>query len=185
MMPKTILTAAVAALIAMTPTLELRAETRPQVGSKAPEFTLRTLDGEPVGLAAMLERGPVVLIQLRGWVGYQCPICTAQVGEFMGRIEDFRAAGANIIAVYPGQEAEVQQYAEEFVAGKAIPGNFHFVLDPGLVFTNLYGLRWDAPNETAYPATFLIDPGGTVRFAKISRTHGGRAGAEEILALLR
>ena len=79
----------------------------------------------------------------------------------------------------------MQQYAEDFVRGDTLPENFYLLLDPGLRFTNLYGLRWDAPNENAYPATFLIDQTGTMRFAKISETHGGRAGAEEILALLR
>ena len=87
--------------------------------------------------------------------------------------------------MYPGPKTEVQQYAEDFVRGDTLPENFYLLLDPGLRFTNLYDLRWDAPDENAYPATFLIDQTGTMRFAKISETHGGRAGAEEILALLR
>jgi hypothetical protein len=32
----------------------------------------------------------------------------------MSRIRDLRSAGANILAVYPGPEAEVQRYAEDF-----------------------------------------------------------------------
>ena len=47
-----------------------------------------------------------------------------------------------------------------------------------------YGLRWDAPSETAYPATFVIDRSGTVRFAQISRVHGGRTPAADVLAAL-
>jgi len=43
-------------------------------------------------------------------------------------------------------------------------------------------LRWDAPRETACPATFVLDEKGVVCFAKISHTHGDRTQASEILA---
>ena len=55
------------------------------------------------------------------------------------------------------------------------------MLDPGYEFTNLYGLRWDAAQETAYPSTFLIDRQGVVFFSKIVKEHGGRTTATEIL----
>ncbi len=38
--------------------------------------------------------------------------------------------------------------------------------------------------ETAYPAAFVVDGSGKVRFAKVSRTHGGRAAAAEVLEAL-
>jgi peroxiredoxin len=104
---------------------------------------------------------------LRGFPGYQCPYCTAQVGEFISRIKDFQAMGANIIAVYPGPAEGLVEHAKDFVRGKSLPANFYLVLDPDCSFTNAYGLRWDAPQETAYPATFLIDRAGTVRFATV------------------
>ncbi len=30
------------------------------------------------------------------------------------------------------------------------------MLDPGFTFTNAYGLRWNAPHETAYPTTIVM-----------------------------
>ena len=54
-------------------------------------------------------------------------------------------------------------------------------LDTGYAFTNLYGLRWDAAQKTAYPPTFLIDRQGAVFFRKIVKEHGGRTTASEIL----
>ncbi len=53
----------------------------PQVGDKAGDFMLTTLDRKPVQLSKQLAHGPVVLVVLRGWPGYQCPICTRQVGQ--------------------------------------------------------------------------------------------------------
>ena len=158
----------------------------PSVGSTAPDFRLETLEGEEVSLTALRAEGPVVLIQLRGFFSteYQCPYCTAQVGEFMNRIRDFQAASANIVAVYPGPADGLEERAEDFIRGEILPENFYFVLDPGFQFTNRYELRWDAPNQTAHPATFLVDQAGIVRYAKISDGVADRAGADAILDLL-
>lgn len=156
----------------------------PTVGTKAPDFTLVSIDGVRVTLSAELARGPVVLIVGRGWVGYQCPFCTRQFGDFLGQAKAIEAAGARVIWVYPGPADQVDQRANEFRADRDFPANFRFVLDPNYTFTNQWGLRWNAPSETAYPSTFVIDRGGFVRFAKISRTHDGRATAAEVLAVL-
>jgi hypothetical protein len=58
------------------------------------------------------------------------------------------------------------------------------VMDPDYKATNLYGLRWDAPNETAYPTTFILDRSRKVLFQKISRSHADRTTASEILESL-
>ncbi len=58
------------------------------------------------------------------------------------------------------------------------------VIDRDYQVVNAYHLRWEAPNETAYPATFVIDPTGVIRYAKISQTHGDRAAVQEVLAAL-
>ena len=86
--------------------------------------------------------------------------------------------------VYPGAAATVQQYASDFVTGKNLPDDFHFVTDPDLKAVNLYGLRWDAPGETAYPSTFVVDRQGIVRFVKVSRAHGDRSAAPDVLQVL-
>ena len=157
----------------------------PKVGDSAPSLSLKTLDGSTTTLAGLLEAGPVVFVQLRGWVTYQCPLCTRQAGEFLGRAADFKAAGAQLVFSYPGAADGLEAHAKEFIAEMALPEGFHFVLDPDLATVKALGLHWDAPKETAYPATFVIDTNGKVRFAKISDGHGGRAGADEALAALK
>jgi len=156
----------------------------PKVGDKAPDFTLPALDGNTLQLSKLTTEGPVVLIVLRGWPGYQCPICTKQVGEFIARADDFKAAKARLVLVYPGPADRLADHAKEFVTGKSIPPGFSFVLDPDLKFTSSWGLRWDAPKETAYPSTFVIDREGVVRFSETSKTHGGRASAADVLKSL-
>ena len=57
--------------------------------------------------------------------------------------------------------------------------------DPDYTFTNAYGLRWDAPNETSYPSTFVVDRTSIVRFAQISNAHDGRAKASDVVTALK
>src|SRR5579871_2421097 len=107
----------------------------PNVGEKAQDFTLNTLDGVPVKLSGELRQGPVILIVLRGWPGYQCPYCTRQVGDFMGHRKEIEAIGARVILVYPGPAEKLKEHAEEFRGNKDIPANFKLLIDPDFVFT--------------------------------------------------
>lgn len=156
----------------------------PGAGDVAPAFALRTLEGKTVELSALTREAPVVLVVLRGYPGYQCPLCTKQVGEFAARAKDFAAKGARVVMVYPGPAKEIERRAGEFLKDKAWPADFVFLLDPDYAFTSAYELRWDAKNETAYPSTFVIGRDGKVQWAKVSKTHGGRSTATEVLSKL-
>jgi peroxiredoxin len=160
------------------------ATTPPTVGDKAPDFALSSSEGKTVRLSEVTSKGPVVLLMLRGYPGYQCPFCNRQVQDFVQKSQAFAEAGARVVMVYPGPPQDLGARAAEFLADKNFPNNFDMLLDPGYEFTNLYGLRWDAEDETAYPSTFLIDPQGVIFFSKISKEHGGRTTAAEILDAL-
>ena len=156
----------------------------PQAGEKAPDFTLNDLKDHPVALAPLLKKGPVVLVVLRGYPGYQCPFCTRQVGALLGKAKEFDKAKAQIVMVYPGPAEELKQHADEFIRDKTLPANFQLALDPDYAFTKRYDLRWDAPGETSYPSTFVLNRQGKIRFARVSHSHGDRATVDEILKAL-
>ena len=164
-------------------TLSVSAAETPQVGAAAPDFSLKTMDAKPVTLSGETARLPVVLVVLRGWPGYQCPLCTRQVHEFVAQAGAF-SGKARVIMVYPGPAADLQAHAEQFLQDKQWPKDFIFLTDPDYAFVNRYGLRWEAPGETAYPSTFVIDTKGVVQFLKVSKSHGGRATSAEALAAL-
>ena len=172
-------------LMVATVTAQSKTSAPPAVGDKAPDFTLSTLQGKSVRLSEATAKSKVVLVVLRGYPGYQCPLCNQQVHEFLKNAQGFADAKAHVILVYPGPPDNLGARATEFTADKKLPEHFELLLDPGYEFTNLYGLRWDAQNETAYPSTFLIDQKGTVFFSKISKTHGGRTKATELVELLK
>src|SRR5260370_25652161 len=145
-------------LFLLAEALPLAAGAAPTVGEKAPDFVLATPEGKSVRLSEAILKGPVVLVVLRGYPGYQCPYCNRHVQDFIQRWQGFADAGARVVMVYPGPPQDLGVKAGEFLADKKFPDNFDLLLDPGYEFPTLYGLRLDAPHETAYPSTFLINP---------------------------
>lgn len=160
------------------------AEVAPKVGDEAKDFELAAIGGETVKLSKLTEAGPVVLVVLRGYPGYQCPLCTKQFAELREKADEFKKAGAQVVFVYPGPADGLKAKATEFVKGRDYPAHFTILLDPDYTFTNAYSLRWDAKNETAYPSTFVLDAKRKVTFAKVSKTHGDRAKTDDILKAL-
>jgi peroxiredoxin len=159
----------------------LIAET-PGVGAKAPDFTLSTPVGKSVQMSKELRGHDLVLVVLRGFPGYQCPYCVKQVRDFVDHASDFATRNTRVLLVYPGPPADLDQHARDFLAKQAeLPANIVLVTDPDYKVTNLYGLRWDAPRETAYPSTFILDKKGRIAFEKISHSHGDRLSAQDAL----
>jgi peroxiredoxin len=108
-----------------------------------------------------------------------------QVQDFIDHASDFAAKNTRVLLVYPGPPADLDQHAREFLEKQAeLPANIVLVTDPDYTVTNLYGLRWDAPHETAYPSTFVLDRKGKIVFEKISHGHGDRLSAEDALGHL-
>jgi thioredoxin-dependent peroxiredoxin len=153
-------------------------------GKSAIDFKLKTITGDEVQLSKINANHPVVLVVLRGWPGYQCPICTKQVGSLIADADKFSELGAVVLMVYPGPSEQLQEHAKTFSEDYKFPDNFLFTLDPDYSMINKYGLRWDASKETAYPSTFVINKKGEIVFSKVSTTHGDRADNEEIIEAL-
>lgn len=157
----------------------------PKVAQTAPDFQLKTPEGKQVTLTNMRKNGPVVVVVLRGFPGYQCPVCTRQVGSLLKAAKDFNAAEATVVFVYPGAAKELEKKAKEFLKDTELPKPFVLVTDPDYKFTNAYGLRWDAVRETAYPSTFVIGKDGKVTFALVSSGHRGRSKTEDVVAAVK
>ncbi|MGL4514311.1 MAG: redoxin domain-containing protein [Lacipirellulaceae bacterium] len=151
------------------------------VGADAPTMALESIDGgESIDLAATYKSGKTVVVFLRGYPGYQCPACSAQVADYRAKAADFADAGLRVVLVYPGGADGLEGHAGELTAGAALPEPLALVLDPDYAMTNAYGLRWDAAAETAYPTTLVVD-GGKVAWIEVSDSHGGRVKAAKAL----
>ncbi len=161
----------------------------PKEGAVIEDFSGITMNGAPFQLSKHIEKGSVVLIMLRGFPGYQCPVCSTQVAGYIAKAEEFeKQKNTPVIFIYPGEVKNLDKKAKEFTVPleekQDLPANFIFVIDSDYKITNQLGLRWKAPDETAYPAAFVIDHKGYIQYAKVSDDHHGRATAEEILEFL-
>ena len=154
----------------------------PKVGEVAPDFELMNQDGEVVSLKSLTAKSPVVMLVLRGWTGKQCPLCNRQVGEFLSKQASL--SGVQVVLIYPGPAEMLGEHAKEFQGNKSFPSNYHFVLDPDFEFTNAWGLRWEAPRETAYPSTFVVGQDQKILFGKTVVSHGDRADVATVVAKL-
>lgn len=157
----------------------------PAEGDRANDFTLADLDGKKVSLSDLTQRGPVAVVVLRGYVGGTCPFCTRQFSELIGAAKEFEKAGATVVVVYPGAASDLDQHAKQFIGRQRLPKSFRFLLDPDFTFANAYGVRSQAPGDTAYPASFVIGRDNIVRFAQVGRAPNDRASAATLLAALR
>jgi len=154
----------------------------PTIGEAAPDFKLGIVgQDESLSLGQGTADGPVVVVVLRGFPGYQCPLCSEQVGALVNRASALEKLAKHVILVYPGAPSNLEKHAEDFMGSRTLPSPMILVRDPDMKMVTDYGVRWKAPRETAYPATFVIDKHGIVRWSKISETHAGRTTAQEII----
>lgn len=117
-----------------------------------PEFTLTTLDGQPVDLKDY--RGRPIFMNF--W-GTWCPPCVDELPELQAFAEAQGESGALVIASNNSESAEkIYQYFEE--NDLALP-DILFVLDPEHVMYRWFGVF-------QMPTTYLIDESGVVRDVK-------------------
>lgn len=79
--------------------LPIAAAAPPAIGEKAPDFKLSTPEGKTVQLSEVEAKGPVVLVVLRGYPGYQCPYCNRQVQDFIQKSQGFAEAGTGRVGL--------------------------------------------------------------------------------------
>lgn len=156
------------------------------VGDRAIDFELPIVGGDGyLSLGDECRQGPVALIVLRGYPGYQCPFCRQQFSSLISRARALAAATHRVILVYPGEQPSLEKRAKQFVGARRIPDPLVIVRDEGMQMVQQWGLRWRETRETAYPAAYVIDRNRVIRWRKISQSHAGRSSVEDILKALR
>jgi peroxiredoxin len=120
-------------------------------GSKAPDFTLSTLDGKPFSLAQALQAGPVVL----GFFKISCPVCQYAF-PFLERLHQSYGRKVQVIGVSQDNAAHTAAFMKQFGV------SFPVVLDPAdsYVVSNAYGL-------TNVPTVFWIDGTGEIQVSSV------------------
>ena len=107
-----------------------------QPGDIAPDFILPNVDGRSVRLYTELERGPVVLVFYRGgW----CPFCNIHLRGFQKSLAEFKAAGAQVVAISPQlpDQSLTTQEKDELA--------FPVLSDVGLNTARAFGVAFELP----------------------------------------
>lgn len=157
-----------------------------QVDDRVHDFELPIVGSKDyLRLSDQYRQGAVVVVVLRGYPGYQCPICMRQVATLANRAATLKRFATKVILIYPGDSESLEQQAEKFAGKRRLPEPMVIVRDDQMDTVRKWGLRWDGRKETAYPATYVIDRNGRIRWKQVSTSHAGRSTVEEILKELR
>lgn len=173
------------------------AEKAVQAGEPAPNFMLPNSRGEPVELAALRARGPVVLNFYRGaW----CPYCNLELKALNEVLPEITARGASLVSVSPNLVEHSAALAAENPFGFDILSDTDNLVarDYRLVFTLAEALRpiyasWgvELPKfdgndrfELPMPATYVVDIYGTVASGFVHEDYTRRMEPAAILASL-
>lgn len=168
-----------------------------RAGQPAPKFTLPNANGYLTNLCELLDAGPVVLVFYRGnW----CPFCSVQLRAYEQALDQFKAYGANLVAVSPQTPEQTELTAVE--------KDLHFPVlsDAGNVVARQYGLAYqvggavyntlqsvgidlsafngDESGELPLTGTFVIGQDGHIAWASTEANFKERPDPALIIAAL-
>lgn len=169
-----------------------------KVGDKAPLFTLKDPDGNPVSSADLLAKGPLVLTFYRGvW----CPYCNMELQALQAFLPTLQEVGASLVAISPQIAANSRKSVRTNGLEFPILSDTHndvaqafglrFALPDYLV--ELYkNLRNDLPTfnddpswTLPMPARYVIGRDGVIRYAEVNPDYTQRPEPEAMLDSLR
>ena len=168
------------------------------VGQKAPCFELKDHNGRAVSSADLLAKGHLVICFFRGrW----CPFCVGQLEAMNMVVGQFQDAGASLVAISP------QTVQQSFLMADQHRLRFPLLSDGANQVARAFGLVYRVPEEQQsiyrrafinlpfangdeswelpVPATYLIRPDGSIRYASVNPDYSERPEPSEILTHLR
>ena len=169
-----------------------------KAGTLAPNFETVNVLGDPVRLADLTAKGPVVLLFYRGgW----CWHCNIQLKAFQKQLVNFQKRQTSIVAI----SVDTLENAAKFVKDKGF--DFQVVSHPEADLLKQYDVVFHVPEETArkykkkykvdlvaasgrtdyliaVPAVYVIDQTGTIVFAYANEDYTIRKTPQEILKVL-
>ena len=168
-----------------------------KVGDIAPNFVLNNALGKPVELYEYLKKGKVILTWYRGgW----CPYCNLTLHQLQMELSNFKANGANLIALTPElpdkslSTTEKHDLKFEVLSdvGNKIAKKYHIVFkltdDVAESYNKSFGLNdynGDESNELPLAATYIINEDGRIIYAFLDADYRNRAEPSELTKMLK
>jgi peroxiredoxin len=168
-----------------------------QVGDVAPNFSLPNASGETVELYDYLKKGKVVLTWYRGgW----CPYCNLALHELQKELVNFKANGAQLLALTPEMPDKSMTTSEkhnlEFEilsdvgnkVGKEYGVVFKLTDDVANIYNEAFALNeynGNESNELPLAATYIINEKGVITYAFLDADYRNRAEPLELTQQLK
>lgn len=114
------------------------------VGSNAPVFKIKGADGKEVDLAALTEKGPVLVRLTCG-----CSGCDKELDYFAALNEAYKGKGLTTLAIFKEPQDKMPEYAKK--------RNLQM-----LYAVDSEGASWKTFEATAMPTNVLIEKGGKI-----------------------
>jgi peroxiredoxin Q/BCP len=146
----------------------------PQLGTPAPEFTLKDGNGNDWRLSD--NRGKVVVLLF--YPGDETPICTRQMCSVRDRWEDYAATGAEVVGI----STDSVESHKEFAKHHDLP--LRLLSDSDQEVANLYGARSLIPGKVAR-SVFVIDAEGIIRHRDVRPLGLFRPKDDEVIRAIR
>ena len=172
-------------------------ESNLQIGQKAPEFSAFDQNGDKFVSSDLLKTNQLIVVFYRGqW----CPFCNRHLSELQDNLENFKKAGAQIVAITPEKTENINKTVEKTKAefpvlwdkDNSIMESFgvNFILAKNLQEKyKEYGVDLAKdngnPSQTLpVPATFIIGENGKIKFLQYDPNYKNRSSTKEILEQL-
>ena len=135
-------------------------------GNPAPNFSLKSLDGQESSLAGALKKGPVVLAFFK----VSCPVCKFTF-PFLERLyQRYKSDNFTFLGISQDNISASRDFAQDFSVTFPI-----LIDDASYTVSNAYGL-------TMVPTVFLIEPDGTVKVSSMGFVKGDLESIADSLA---
>ena len=120
------------------------AEKKVDVGTQAPNFTIKDAAGKEIDLAKLTAKGPVLVRLTCG-----CSGCDKELAYFQAMHEAYKDAGLTSLAIFREPDTKVAAYVKE----KKL--NMLYAVDSK-------GESWNVFETKTMPTNFLIEKGGRI-----------------------
>jgi peroxiredoxin len=165
-----------------------------KAGDRFPAFTLPNATGQSVDSRDLLGQGALVVSFYRGtW----CPYCNLELAALQAQLADFRAAGAQLVAISPQTPDHSMTMAQKHALQYPVLSDTGNALarQLGIVFTlpedlrpiyQAFGIDLEAHNgdasfELPVPATYLVGSEGLIVRSWINADYRERVEPSEVL----
>jgi len=145
-----------------------------KIGEKAPDFTLKDLDGEKWSLHK--HKGKTVVLLF--YPGDNTPVCTAQMCSVRDNWSQYQATGAEVVGISTDSVSSHKSFADKYSL------TLKLLSDESGEVVEKYGVKSWLPGRSAR-AVVVIDKNGEIAYHKVQSLSLFRPNDDEILEAIK